>query len=329
MQHSKHVRACVWLLAATAVWGLSFPFIRGNWLLQKTLVPEMSSVFFAGALAAVRFGVSAVIIALFSFRTFREMTKLEWQQGLGLGVFGGLGILFQMDGLAHTSASTSAFLTQFTCLVIPVWVALHKRTFPKSVVVISVVMVLAGVAILARFDWNDFSMGRGEAETILAAFFFAGQILWLERPRYAPNRVGHFSTIMFATITLLMLPVAAYTAPSAQVFFVAYSSTEVLVLVSVITIACTVGAYTVMNVWQPHVTATEAGLIYCIEPLCASVFALFLPGWISRFAQIDYPNEQLTIHLLIGGGLITAANVLIQVQAMLRKNRGEETPNPS
>ena len=79
-----------------------------------------------------------------------------------------------------------------------------------------------------------------------------------------------------------------------------------------------------MNVWQPHVTATEAGLIYCVEPICASMFAAFLPGWISRFANIDYANERLTHHLLIGGTLVTAANVLIQVEAMLRRRKANQ-----
>jgi drug/metabolite transporter (DMT)-like permease len=92
---------------------------------------------------------------------------------------------------------------------------------------------------------------------------------------------------------------------------------------------CTLGAYTLMNVWQPHVTATEAGLIYCIEPLFASLFALVLPGWISHVARIDYPNERLTSHLLIGGGLITAANVLIQIDALRKRRAAERVMNPS
>jgi len=39
---------------------------------------------------------------------------------------------------------------------------------------------------------------------------------------------------------------------------------------------------------------------------------LFLPGWFAGWAGIDYANERMTASLLLGGGLITAANVLIQ-----------------
>ncbi|OYU99723.1 MAG: hypothetical protein CFE26_25155 [Verrucomicrobiales bacterium VVV1] len=69
-----------------------------------------------------------------------------------------------------------------------------------------------------------------------------------------------------------------------------------------------------MNAWQPKITATEAGLIYCVEPVFGSVMALVLPAIFSAWAGINYGNEVATWTLLVGGGLITAANVLIQLQ---------------
>ena len=39
---------------------------------------------------------------------------------------------------------------------------------------------------------------------------------------------------------------------------------------------------------------------------------------LSRLAGIQYANEQITRDLLLGGGLILAANVLIQVEAARR-----------
>ena len=77
-------------------------------------------------------------------------------------------------------------------------------------------------------------------------------------------------------------------------------------------VVCTLTGYLIMNRWQRQVTATEAGLIYCIEPVCASALALFLPALFSGWASIHYPNEQLTARLIIGGVLVTAANLLLQ-----------------
>lgn len=75
---------------------------------------------------------------------------------------------------------------------------------------------------------------------------------------------------------------------------------------------CTLLAFLWMNRWQRHVTATTAGLIYCFEPVFASMQALFLPGVFSGWAGLDYPNEVITTRLLAGGGLVLCANLLMQ-----------------
>jgi drug/metabolite transporter (DMT)-like permease len=326
---SKHVRACFWLVIATLIWGTSFPLVKAIWLVQEKLVPNPPDFFLAALAAVARFGLAGFLIAIFSIRTLRQLTRCELAQGFGLGIFGGLGILFQMDGLAHTEASTSAFLTQFTCLFIPLWVALRRWSLPGPFIIVATLLVLWGMAILTGFKFNEFKLGRGEAETILSALFFAGQILWLERPRYAANRVANFTVVMFATIAIIIAPIAFLTAPTPGAILAAYSSTHVLLLVGALSLACTLAAYSLMNYWQPHVSATEAGLIYCVEPLFTAAFAAFLPGWLSTFAGIHYVNEQFTKALLIGGGLITLANVLIQLEAWRQRRKvANEVPTP-
>jgi drug/metabolite transporter (DMT)-like permease len=69
-----------------------------------------------------------------------------------------------------------------------------------------------------------------------------------------------------------------------------------------------------MNRWQRWLSATEAGLIYCIEPVIAAILSGFLPGWISCYAGINYPNEALRWTLLLGGLLIVSATVLVATE---------------
>ena len=87
----------------------------------------------------------------------------------------------------------------------------------------------------------------------------------------------------------------------------------------ILTLFCTIVAYGLMNYWQPHVTATQAGLIYCAEPVFTSVFALFLPALFSVMAGISYANEVVSVSQLIGGGLIIAANILVLLQTAKAK----------
>jgi drug/metabolite transporter (DMT)-like permease len=223
-------------------------------------------------------------------------------------------MLFQVDGLQFTSASVSAFLTQFTALMIPIVVAVRMRRLPPPVTWLCAVMVLAGVAILGRFDFRTFHLGRGEVETLLSSVFFMGQIFVLEDPRHAGNRVPAVSAVMFAFEGLLFAGLALGTAAQPADLLVPWSSLPWLLSTATLTIFCTLGAFMLMNRWQPHVTATEAGLIYCLESVFAAVLALFLPAVLSRWIGFDYPNELVTWQLLVGGGLITLANVLLQLR---------------
>ena len=308
----SHRRAVQMLVFCTLLWALSFPAMKALELTQQALVPSAGSWFFTSLSVTYRFGIAGVILLLFTFRQVLTIRRLEMEQGLVLSVFGGLGILFQMDGLAYTSASTSAFLTQGYCLIIPLWVALMTRRWPSLKTFLSIALVLAGVGVLAGIGLHSLNLGRGELETLLASFLFTGQILTLEHPRYVANRPLCLTVVMLLGTALIAAPVACATAPSASAWVQAYASPAACGLLALIVGFCTLAAFILMNTWQRRVSATEAGLIYCAEPVFASLMALFLPEIFSHWAGISYANEQLTTRLLIGGGLITVANVLLQ-----------------
>jgi drug/metabolite transporter (DMT)-like permease len=311
---SLHRQAVGMLVLATLCWALSFPVMKALGLAQHQLVATPGSWFFTSLSIGYRFGGAGLItLALLGLRG-EWPARLEIEQGLKLATFGVAGILFQMDGLAYIAASTSAFLTQGYCLFIPLWVAITYRRWPPLKVFISTVLVVTGVAILAGVNWHSWQFGRGEAETLLASLLFTGQILLLERPRFAANRPLQFSTIMFLSMAVLCLPLVWLTAPSAAACLRAYASPAAVDLLAVLIVVSTLGGYLLMNQWQRHVNATEAGLIYCIEPVFASCLSLFLPGWFSAWTSIPYSNEHLTERLLVGGGLIMAANIWLQTK---------------
>ena len=144
--------------------------------------------------------------------------------------------------------------------------------------------------------------------------FFMWQILVLEDRRFVGARVLPVTTVMFAVELVLFLVLAGVTAPRLGDFLVPWTSGPWLGFTALLTVFCTLGSFLLMNAWQPKISATEAGLIYCLEPVFTAAVALFLPALLSRWAGIDYPNESLTWQLLAGGGLITLANVLIQLR---------------
>jgi drug/metabolite transporter (DMT)-like permease len=311
-----HFRAVLMLVLANVFWALSFPLIKALAFAHQHLLPGSGSWFITACTIAPRFVLAAAIVALWQRGALARLSRREVQQAVGLALFASAGMLFQNDGLQFTSASTSAFLTQLYAIMIPLWVALRTRRLPPATVWMSCGLVLAGVAILGRFDWRNLRLGRGEFETLVSSLFFMGQILWLERREFAGNRPMPVTFVMFVLEAAVFMVMAGAMAPRAADLPVLLASVPWLGLTLLLTLFCTVGAFSLMNTWQPKITATEAGLIYCLEPLFASLLAFVLPGWFSAWAGFAYANESMTTHLLVGGGLITAANVLIQLNPL-------------
>jgi drug/metabolite transporter (DMT)-like permease len=301
------------LLLANLFWGLSFPTIKALALVHETVMPGSSGGFITAMLVMPRYVLAALVMAVWQARRLGAVTRVEVRQGIELGVFTSLGVLLQNDGLQFTQASTSAFLTQLYAILIPAWVALRQRRNPGARAWLAGALVLAGVAILGRFDWRTWSFGRGEWETLLGSVFFAGQILCVARKTFAGNDALRVTTVMFVTQSLIFSVFAIFAVPDVAAVGLLWTSAPWVGLTLVLTGLCTLWAINLMNRWQPKITAIEAGLIYCIEPIFGALFALFLPALYSRWSGIDYANETATWSLLIGGGLITLANALVNL----------------
>jgi len=148
---------------------------------------------------------------------------------------------------------------------------------------------------------------------LLGSVLFAAQILWLERPAFAGNDSRRVSVLMFAMIATTTWPlvVTASPGPGVQPLLAAYASPVSWGILAVLTLFCTLMTYPLANEWQPKIPAIRAGLLYCSEPIFASLATLWVPAWLARWTGVAYPNETLTTNLLLGGGLILAANLLL------------------
>jgi drug/metabolite transporter (DMT)-like permease len=299
------------LILASALWAVSFPLIKSLHIEQSARLPGISSGFLAAWIQVARFGLAALMLLPIVIGRPRP-TRHEISQGLILALWGGAGMWLQTHSLAYIDASTSAFLTQAYCIFLPLWACLRLRKKPAARVIAATLMVATGGAILSGLRPGNLHLGRGEIETLAAAFLFTFQILALENPRHCENRGLSVSFVMFLGIVLLFLPITVLSAPTLATCFTAGASPQAFALVAGLALFCSVGAYLLMNTWQPQVSATEAGLIYTTEPVFTAVFVLFLPALLSHFIGGTYRNESISLQLLIGGTMILAANVLMQ-----------------
>jgi drug/metabolite transporter (DMT)-like permease len=307
-------RAVAFLALTTLLWGLSFPLIRALSLAQRERAPAMSTWFASSVIVVIRFALGALVIALVSPRSLRGITRSEWTQGLGLGVLCGVGIPWQADGLSHTHASVSAFISQGYCVWIPLVVCATRRRLPSFDRVLSTGLVLAGIVVLSGADLASLRLGRGEVETLIASLFCTAQILWLEQRRFRDNRATTITAIMFVVTALVVTPVALVSGGGLAAWSGLAALPRFAETMLVVTVACTVAPFLLMNRFQKHVAATEAGFIYSAEPLFASGLSLVLPGLLATWMGVRYPNEVAGARLVLGGGMITAANAWAQVR---------------
>jgi drug/metabolite transporter (DMT)-like permease len=322
MTNSPRRKALQMLLLCTAFWALSFPLMKALAMLQQGILPAAGSWFFTSCCVMLRFSLAGILLLFTVFPELKTITRRELEQGLGLAFAASAGVGFQMDGLNYVSTSVSAFLTQLYCVLIPLWVALSARRFPALRIFICSALVLTGMAVLVKLNPAAIRLGRGELETLAGSVMFTGQILYLECPRFAGNRPRLFTTVMLLGMGLFAVPWVVVTAPHLKDCLVIYQSAPAIGLLTVLVLVCSLVPFLMMNRWQREVTATEAGLVYCAEPVVVSILALFLPAWLSRAAQVNYANEPVTVRLLVGGGLITAANILLQSPWLDRRPPG-------
>lgn len=308
---STRSTANVALLIACACWGLSFPLERALFLDQLHDQPELSTWCLSAWGLCLRFTLAAGLLMCCCRRSLGRPTTGEWQQGLGLGVLTAAGMLLQMDALMHATASTVAFLSQCYAVWIPLVLAIRDRRLPELRVLLCVAGVLAGVAILSGVTPGSLTIGRGEGETILSSLVFTVQILWAERRRYAANRVELVAMIAFAVAAVAYLPLVLATAPSAKALIQLYADPARLGVLVVLASVTTCLGLLLMFRWQRYVGALTATIIYCTEPIYAAVFAIVLPAGLSALFGIVYAAEAITGTLLLGGGLIIGANLLM------------------
>jgi drug/metabolite transporter (DMT)-like permease len=280
--------ATLLLIALTAVWGSTFFLIRD-------LVVHVPPVDFL----AVRFTLAAVVMVGVFWRPLRALTRHQVLIGAGLGVLYGLAQILQTQGLASTPASVSGFITGTYVVLTPVFTAVLLRERVSGTTWAAVALATSGLALLSL---NGFSIGIGEAITLLAAAFYALHIVGLGK--WSGNEIATglsvVQMVVIAVICLIGALPGGITLPSA-----AGQWASVLYMV----VFASIGALWIQTWAQAHMPATRAAIVMTMEPVFAAFFAVWLGG------------EALTGRMLLGGALVLTA--MYAVELLARRRPGE------
>jgi drug/metabolite transporter (DMT)-like permease len=289
--HHPQVRADLWLVLATAIWGLSFVFI-------KDAVRAMDPYVFL----AVRFTLGALIFVLILCRTQRP-TRAEWLWGAALGVFLWGGNVLQTVGIQWITPSRSAFLTSLTVILVPVLVVVVHRTVPPPGIWAAVLLAVAGLVVLywTAMGWT---VGAGDILTMGCAIVFAGHILVMNATggRTRPIVLCGVQLAACAALMCVLVPLFAR-GPLIPGDVPAATWRAILWLGTIGTVI----PFALQTTWQPRSTPARAAVIFTLEPVFATAFAVAVAG------------AAFTVRDVIGSMLILAG----ALTAELWRGRGE------
>lgn len=286
MTRRIQIFALLALTSVAAVWGASF-------VLMKDALKGQSVDDFL----ATRFIIATIALILFRPQALKEINLEMVMKGSLLGLFLGSGYLFQTIGLHLTTAATTGFITGLYVVFTPILGALFLKSSVTRNEWIGVVMATVGLALLS---FKGFSIGLGELSVLLSALFFAFHILGLGRwsGRFAtyPLTIVQLGTIAILT-SLLALVDDGYEPPNTNQEWTATIFTALL---------ATSLAFLIQTWSQSKMDATVVAVVLTLEVVFAALFAV-IAG-----------QESLTLRATLGGTLIFAAMILMQLRVESR-----------
>ncbi|RYB96404.1 DMT family transporter [Nocardioides glacieisoli] len=268
------------LLALAACWGSTFFLIKD--LLDR--VPTLDFL-------AVRFSIASIVLLLVAPRAISRLSPAVRRHAVVLGLLYGVAQILQTAGLAHTPASVSGFVTGLYVVCTPLLAAAILRTRIPPVTWVAVALATVGLGVLAL---RGLSVGFGELITLASAVLYALHIVGLGAWSTARDAVG---------MTILQVVVIALVCTLATAHDGIVLPSRTADWVSVGYMAVIVGAAGLLGqTWaQAHLPPTRTAIIMSMEPVFASVFAVWLGG------------EDLTQRLLLGGAMVLVAMLIVEL----------------
>ena len=256
----KPQNASLGLLGLTAVWGASFPLIN-------TALRDFPPILFV----LFRFTIAAAVLFAIAV-PLRRARLTSVIPGLVCGTLLFLGFALQTAGLVHTTATRSAFITGLSVVLVPTFEFLFLGARASRAVLAGVVLSTLGLGLLALGPGPTAPQGNtllGDLLTLACSVSFALHIRSLTRYGLKEESfaLAAWQTLLVAVLALpthVALEEFQWPTPSlwAALAFLAVIATS---LVTVVQISL-----------QRHVSATQAALIFAMEPVFAAIFAYFM-----------------------------------------------------
>jgi drug/metabolite transporter (DMT)-like permease len=283
-------RADALLIAATAVWGVSFVVVKD----ALAAAPPLTFL-------AIRFAIATVALAPFTdFAT--PPSKSELRAGLILIALLATGFAAQAVGLQYTTPARSAFIVALSSVLAPVVAFAVLRQRLRWLVAVAVAIAGAGIYLLTAPGSGG--LNRGDLWTLITATVFGGHIVAVAEfsKRHDALRLVWFQ-LAGTTVAAGLLAAAIEPTP------IVWSAGLVGALLFTGVVATALALVWQMRA-QRHMSTARAALLLCFEPVFATI-----TSWL-------WFGERLSVMQWMGAGLIVAGMILAELPQTARREAG-------
>lgn len=258
---NKHKREAVLSAIALALvaltWGTSYAIIKDA---LSTIKPF--------TLMTLRFGLSTIVLAIFSINRLKKVRRKDLYQGSIVGIFMFLSFLTLVTGISYTTASKQSFIIGAYVLIVPLlaWIINKKR--PDIYSVAGIILATIGIGLLTIS--GDFYINKGDIISILCALSFAGHMIAIEH--FSKESDPIISTIIQFAVTSILFIILTATFESLDFILTG----KLIISVAYLVIVTTVIAFAIQNIAQAHISATSTALILTLESAFGGIFSLIV-----------------------------------------------------
>lgn len=274
-ENALHVKGIILLIFINLVGATTFP-------LTKDLVSSLSP----SALIATRFVVASVIVAIY----LRNLNALLLRDGVILGLLFFLYLATETIGLKTIPANRAVFIVSLSALIVPLLGWLSGQRVPLRTF-LAAGLAASGIGVMF---WEGGELGFGDLLMFGGAVLYALYTLFLERA------TSLHPALSLTSVQLLSIGGLGALWTNSQVLnqFEAISQHwRAILYLALVATAAVIWLQTLAQRW---ISASEAALLYTIEPLFSAIFSYWLLG------------EHLGIRGMIGAILVLAALLLSQ-----------------
>ena len=282
------------LFLATVIWGSSFVIIKDA---VNLITPNF--------LMAIRFTGAFIILSLIFRKNLRAITRDMIWKGAVMGICLFFAYFFQTLGVMQTTPGKNAFLTAVYCVLVPFMAWITGSNRPDRWNIIAAFICITGIGLISL--QSDFSMGIGDALTLIGGFFYSCHMVAVAKYGEGKDPVA---------MTILQFAFAAIIFWGATFVYdggIRPVPLEVLPSIGYLCLFCTGAALLLQNFGQKHTSPSAAALILTFESVFGTLFSVVMG------------RELLSFRIVSGFALIFLAVVVSETKLSFLFKKKEES----